>query len=181
MEVFAISPPFLRETYLRSMKKLLLTLLAGCTSGPEKELPQRAIAALCRTTIRDSASYQPVRWGQPLVWTRGDSAVLRMFALRPAIRIFNLYVTQDSAKLLNISKLRHSKESFSTVAAHLGLWRHLRDSLQQLVRALPALEDTTQLGYQVRHTFRYRNSQGRLALDSIDFYVDRRGKVKLAG
>jgi hypothetical protein len=164
------------------MKKLLLlTLLSSCTSVPEKNLPQPVIAALSRQTIRDPASYQPVRWGKPRVWTRGDSAVLRMLTLRAALQPFKLYITQDSAKLLSPSKLRHSKESYSTVAVQLGLWRHLRDSLSQLVRALPALEDTTRLGYYVRHTFRYRNSQGRLALDSIDFYVDRRGKVKMAG
>jgi hypothetical protein len=164
------------------MKKLLLLiLLASCTSVPEKGLSQLAITALSRKTISDSVSYQPVRWGKPRVGTKGDSAVLRLFALRPAIQSFKMYITQDSAKLLNPSKLRHSKESFSTVATQLSLWRHLRDSLSQIVHALPALEDTTQLGYQVRHTFRYRNSQGRLTLDSIDFYVDRRGKVKLAG
>jgi hypothetical protein len=104
-----------------------------------------------------------------------------MFTLRAAIEPFNYYITQDSAKLLTPSKLRRSKESLHTIAAHLGVWHHLRDSLGQLGRALPALEDTTRLGYYVRHTFRYRNSQGRLALDSIDFYVDRRGKVKMAG
>jgi hypothetical protein len=104
-----------------------------------------------------------------------------MFTLGSAIQPFKYYITQDSTKLLNPNKLRHSKESLHTIAAQLGLWRHLRDSLSQLMRALPALEDTTRLGYYVRHTFQYRNSQGRLALDSIDFYVDRRGKVKMAG
>jgi hypothetical protein len=160
---------------------LLLTLLVSCTSVPEKDLPQLAIAALTRKTISDPASYQPVRWGKPRVWTRGDSAVLKMFTLRAAIQPFNHYITQDSAKLLTASKLYRSRESLHTVAAQLGVWHHLRDSLGQLGRALPALEDTTRLGYYVRHTFRYRNSHGRLALDSIDFYVDRRGKVKMAG
>jgi hypothetical protein len=162
-------------------KMLLLTFLVSCTSVSEKDLSQPAIAALSRTTMSDPASYQPVRWGKPRVWTRGDSAVLRMFTLGSAIQPFKYYITQDSTKLLNPNKLRHSKESLHTIAAQLGLWRHLRDSLSQLMRALPALEDTTRLGYYVRHTFQYRNSQGRLALDSIDFYVDRRGKVKMAG
>jgi hypothetical protein len=163
------------------MKKiLLLTLLAGCTSVSKKDLPQLAIAALSRTTISDPASYQPVRWGPPRGWTKGDSAVLLLFDIKSKIKDFTLYVKFDSVKLLRHSKLSNPKESVNTLTAQLDLDRHWRDSLRQIARALP-VEDTTYLGYYLKHTFRYRNSHGRLALDSIDFYVDRRGKVKMAG
>jgi hypothetical protein len=143
------------------MKKiLLLTLLAGCTSVSKKDLPQLAIAALSRT--------------------KGDSAVLLLFNIRSKIKDFAFSVKSDSMQLLGHRKLSNPKESVNTLTARLEWERHWRDSLRQLARALP-VEDTTHLGYYLRHTFRYRNSQGRLALDSIDFYVDRRGKVKMAG
>jgi hypothetical protein len=161
-------------------KMLLLILLAGCTRVSQNDFPQPAIAALSRITISDPASYQPVRWGTPRGWTKGDSAVLLLFNSRSKIKDFTFSVKLDSMQLLGHRKLSDSTESVNTLTARLDVDRHWRDSLRHLARALP-VADTTQLGYYLRHTFRYRNSQGRLALDSIDFYVDRRGKVKMAG
>jgi hypothetical protein len=161
-------------------KMLLLTLLAGCTRVSQNDFPQPAIAALSRKTISDPASYQPVRWGPPRGWTKGGSAVLLLFNIKSKIKDFTVYVKSDSMTLLRHSKVGNSKESVSTLTVRLDWERHWRDSLRQIARALP-VADTTHLGYYLRHTFRYRNSQGRLALGSIDFYVDRRGKVKMAG
>jgi hypothetical protein len=107
--------------------------------------------------------------------------VLLLVAIRPKIQTFTYFIALDSAKLLSQSSLSHSKESSNALAKSVDMCRHLRDSLGQVVRALPALDDAMPLGYYVRHTFRYKNSRGSRCLDSIDFYVDRRGKVEMAG
>jgi hypothetical protein len=159
----------------------LLLSLSGCVSPSVPNPAHQAISTVLQKELGDSAMYQPVRWGEPQPCTRGDSAVIRAYILGQHLTTFNTFIKSDSTKLIAQGKLSKPQETLKSINTRLAFCRYLRDSVSQLARALPALNDTTRLGYYIKHAFKFRNITGAFVLDSAEFYVDKHGKVRMVG
>jgi hypothetical protein len=164
------------------MKKyLLLTLLAACTSTLAENPTHKAISALLLKNMNDPTSYQPVRWGKPEAWTVSDSISAHAFLLKNLLHTNNLATIADSTSLQQYSKLPYAQKYLVGQRVSLPKHRHQRDSLRSALAHLPAATDTTRLGYYITHAFRAKNKLGALVLDSVEFYVDKAGRVKMHG
>lgn len=162
------------------MKKLLLlALLAGCTSAPAEDPTHKAIAALLQKNMNDPASYQPARWSKPEPWTVGDSISADLYILKSRLHQNKELTKTDSIHLASISRLTNDQDLLKPTTARLAEWRRERDSLRQAIHAVPAARDTARLGYYLTHSFRAKNKLGALVLDSVEFYVDKAGRVKM--
>ncbi|OGX81998.1 hypothetical protein BEN47_05095 [Hymenobacter lapidarius] len=133
------------------MKKLLLPSLlciSACTNS-ESEPTHAAVASYLKQHANDPASYEAVRWGQPVPYTRKDSAAAAAELLSSEYDV--LKETEDAER---------------------------RAQVGNMAIKLEAITDTTRIGTRLTHAFRAKNKLGALVLDSAQFVVYRSGQVQ---
>jgi hypothetical protein len=137
------------------MKKLAFVFLmgvsiTGCTGSIADSEPQRtAIAAHLKKELNDPASYEGVRWGAPVHFTRQDSAAAA------ASKLSSEYTATEE----------QGRTSRRTYLIHTAI-------------KLENVTDTTRVGVRLTHAYRAKNKLGAVVLDSAQFVVYSGGKVE---
>ena len=158
-------------------------LLAGCSTSPGLTSQQAAVADYVQQNLPDStASYQPVRWGKMTVFRASDVAALDLPDAKRLYEDTNAKLAKDSAGYQLVSS---TARQFNTAAQDVAMVQQVyqkslanRDSARvRLRRAMAMATDTTRVGYQLTHTFRANNSEGKPVADSAGFLVNLRGVV----
>jgi hypothetical protein len=182
------------------MKKMLLPLLSwliatGCnsTSTPqtaanptattnESVLPtdslQRAIVVYMHTNRTEFPNYEPVRWSRPTIYTRRNEAAIKgvvaMKAFDDALVPRNQALADYKASLARKDPPARTK----AIEAAYGKANKYNDSLLIIANAFSGVTDTTRLGTELVHQYRFKNKAGAIVLDSATFVVYSTGKVE---
>lgn len=163
----------------------LLTLaLCGCSHLPAAPWQQAAVTTYVKQLLPVPDSYQPLHWSKMVVWRTDSLATNALPLARQQLREVAAELAHDSAGYALVAR---TAAQFGTSAANVALVKQryvrgvrYRDSIRADWRQLVASQrDTTLAFYQLTHTYRFQNAQGRLQRDSADFNIGKQGQVVL--
>lgn len=163
----------------------LVTLgLVGCSPSPTTPWQQAAVTAYLQKNLGVPGSYQPLRWSKVAVWGLDSVAKADLPSARQRMRDVAAELAHDSADYALVAR---TAAQFGTATADVALVKQqylrgvrYRDSTRADLRQLVASQrDTTLAFYRLTHTYRFRNEQGQLQLDSADFNIGKQGQVVL--
>ncbi|RZJ93091.1 MAG: hypothetical protein EOO60_05985 [Hymenobacter sp.] len=171
---------------------LALVVATGCNSAPGSQATttapasapppangvQQAVAAYIKANEGVFAGYEPVRWGQPAAYTKMSEAAIKGVV---AMKNFDDALVPRNQALANYkaSLARHDAPAqTAAIMAKYGKANKYNDSLLLIANSFIGVKDTTRLGTQVVHTYRAKNKEGVVALDSATFVVYPTGKVE---
>ena len=175
------------------MKKALplLVLLAatGCNSStPESaaDVPaqpantplQQAVSDYIKANAAAYPNYEPVRWGRPAAYTKMSEAAIKGVV---AMQAFDDALTPRNQALANYKAAvaRHEAPArVEAIKARYGKANKHNDSLLVIANSFIGVKDSTRLGTEIVHTYRAKNKEGGVALDSATFVVYPGGKVE---
>ncbi|AMR27341.1 hypothetical protein A0257_09705 [Hymenobacter psoromatis] len=174
---------------------LFLLAAAGCTSpsapqtaaaptSPAKEGTtaadslQRAVVAFIHTNSTEFPGYEPVSWGRPTIYTRQSEAAIKGVV---AMKAFDDALVPRNQALANYkaSLARHDPPARNeAIKAVYGKANKHNDSLLVIANSFIGVTDTTRLGTELVHHYRFKNKTGAVVLDSGTFVVYPTGKVE---
>lgn len=161
----------------------LITLgLVGCSPSPAIPWQQAAVTAHLKQTLPVPDSYQPVRWSKVVAWSLGNVAKANLPLARQRLQGVTAELAHDSAGYALVAR---TATQFGTSTADVALvkQRYLtgvryRDSVRAEFRQLVASQrDTTLAFYRLTHTYRFRNEQGQVVVDSAEFNIGKQRQV----
>lgn len=178
----------------KALPLLLLLAAAGCNSSPASQTAatpagaakagtpadslQRAVVAFMHTNSAEFPSYEPVGWSQPAIYTRQSEAAIKGVV---AMKAFDDALVPRNQALANYkaSLARHDPPARNkAIEAVYGKANKHNDSLLVIANSFIGVTDTTRLGTELVHRFRFKNKTGALVLDSATFVVYPTGKVE---
>ncbi len=165
---------------------ILLAAAAGCNSSsapdaaarPATTPLQQAVSAYVKANAAAFPSYEPVRWGRPAAYTKMSEAAIKGVV---AMQAFDDALTPRNQALANYKAAvaRHEAPAqVEAIKARYGKANKHNDSLLVIANSFIGVKDSTRLGTQIVHTYRAKNKEGGLALDSATFVVYPNGKVE---
>ncbi|TDN38332.1 hypothetical protein A8B98_23505 [Hymenobacter sp. UV11] len=173
---------------------LFLLAAAGCNSssapqtaatptgaaneGTPADSLQRAVVAFMHTNGTEFPSYEPVSWSKPAVYTRQSEAAIKGVV---AMKAFDDALVPRNQALANYkaSLARHDPPARNkAIEALYGKANKHNDSLLVIANSFIGVSDTTRLGTELVHRFRFKNKSGAVVLDSATFVVYPGGKVE---
>ncbi len=179
----------------KALPLLLLLATAGCNSSPASQTAatpatgaakdgtpadssQRAVVAFMHTNGTEFPGYEPVSWGKPAIYTRQSEAAIKGVV---AMKAFDDALVPRNQALANYkaSLARHDPPARTKVIeAVYGKANKHNDSLLVIANSFIGVTDTTRLGTELVHRFRFKNKTGAVVLDSATFVVYPTGKVE---
>ncbi|TVT37836.1 hypothetical protein FNT36_21990 [Hymenobacter setariae] len=122
--------------------------------------------------------YEPVRWGQPVTYTKANEAAIKGVL---AMQLFDDALVPRNKALAEYkaSLARHDAPAKTeAIKARYGKANKYNDSLLAIANSFIGSKDTTRLGTQIAHIYRTKAKSGVMVLDSATFLVYRTGKVE---
>jgi hypothetical protein len=139
---------------------------------------QQAVATYIKAHPTDFTGYEPVRWSQPLAYTKTGEATIKGVV---AMQLFdNALVSRSKALAAYKASLARHDAPVKTEAVK-ARYRHANkynDSLLAVANTFAGIRDTTRLGTEIVHLYRTKAKTGFMVLDSAMFVVYPTGKVE---
>jgi hypothetical protein len=139
---------------------------------------QQAVATYIKAHPTDFTGYEPVRWSQPLAYTKTGEATIKGVV---AMQLFdNALVSRSKALAAYKASLARHDAPAKTEAVK-ARYRHANkynDSLLAVANTFASIRDTTRLGTEIVHLYRTKAKTGFMVLDSATFVVYPTGKVE---
>jgi hypothetical protein len=139
---------------------------------------QQAVATYIKAHPTDFTGYEPVRWSQPLAYTKTGEATIKGVV---AMQLFdNALVSRSKALAAYKASLARHDAPAKTEAVK-ARYRHANkynDSLLAVANSFAGIRDTTRLGTEIVHLYRTKAKTGFMVLDSATFVVYPTGKVE---
>jgi hypothetical protein len=145
---------------------------------PVADTLQQAVAKYIQNNATAFPSYQSVRWSRPVVYTKMREAAIKGVV---AMQAFDEALVPRNKALADYkaSMARHDTPAQTEVIkARYGKANKYNDSLLAIANSFIGVTDTTRLGVELTHTYRAKNQQGAVVLDSATFVVYPTGEVK---
>lgn len=167
------------------MKNILLVgslVVAGCSTAPPPTAQQAAVSAFIQSSLSDSASYEPVRWGKMAVFRASEAAAADLPEASRQYAAAKGKLRHDSAGYVLVSttarQFHTSDQDVANVKQVYQMALVSHDSARAtLRRVIAAQHDITLLGYRLAHVFRANTPEGKRTLDSAGFLINLHGVV----
>lgn len=188
-------PKLAKASHMKTALPLLFLLVAtGCNNSPTShptatptesakavapaDSLQRAVATYMHANSADFPGYEPVGWGRPASYTRRSEAAIKGVV---AMKAFDDALVPRNQALANYkaSLARHDPPARTKVIeGAYGKANKHNDSLLVIANSFIGVTDTTHLGTELVHRYRFKNKAGAVVLDSATFVVYPSGKVE---
>ncbi len=139
---------------------------------------QRAVVTYMHANSADFPGYEPVGWGKPATYTRQREAAIKGVV---AMKAFDDALVPRNQALANYkaSLARHDPPARTKVIEGVyGKANKHNDSLLVIANSFIGVTDTTHLGTELVHRYRFKNKAGAAVLDSATFVIYPGGKVE---
>ena len=155
----------------------LLLLAAGCQKSLQMTPDQKAISDYVKANINAPATYEPIRWRYVRLWKQvhvdsiaavpvGEKEQLARQGMEDAERKLKAMTVQGLSK----RELAPYQRTYDERLKEVLLYSRIHDSLANSM-------NHTRLGVIFVHTYRAKNKQGKVVVDSARFLVTPAGNV----